>query len=128
MILGFGLDLCDQSRMEKALARERFLERVYTPGERTRILNADGPRRLEIAAGLFAAKEAVAKALGTGFSCLGPWDIQIAPDGAGRPVCTLTGTAAKQADDLCSTPGRWRMHVTITHEGGMAAAAAILEG
>jgi holo-[acyl-carrier protein] synthase len=78
-------------------------------------------RRGEIAAGIFAAKEAVAKALGTGFDGFGPGDIEILPDAKGRPVCRLMGGA------LAATGGG-RMHVSVTHEGGMAAATAIWEG
>ena len=125
MIRGVGMDLCDIERMEKAIERPRFLERVYTERERARILAANGTRRGEIAAGLFAAKEAVAKALGTGFSGFGPWDIEIAPDAAGRPLCRLSGGALQRAETLCGkAPRVW---VSITHENGMAAAMAILE-
>jgi len=79
MILGIGLDLCEIHRIEKAIARVHFLERVFTPAERGRILSASGSRRGEIAAGLFAAKEAVAKALGTGFDGFGPDAVEILP-------------------------------------------------
>ena len=115
------MDLCDIERMEKAIERPRFLERVYTERERARILAANGARRGEIAAGLFAAKEAVAKALGTGFNGFGPQDIEITPDALGRPVCTLH----KRAADLAQGG---RVHVSITHERGMAGATAVLEG
>ena len=126
MILGIGLDLCGVERIEDAIARQHFLERVYTPAEQARLKDARGVRRGEIAAGLFAAKEAVAKALGTGFSSFGPWDIEITPDDLGCPACTLSGPAAARADSL--SPSGWRVHITITHDGGMAAAVAILEG
>ena len=120
MIAGVGLDLCDIERIRKAIEKERFLDRVYTEQERIRILDANGVRKGEIAAGLFAAKEAVSKALGTGFNGFGPEDIEVVPDTLGRPVCTLYKKAAELA-------GRRRVHVSITHEGGMAAAVAILE-
>lgn len=121
VILGTGLDLCDIARMAKAIEKPHFVERVYTQRERARIDGASEHRRGEIAAGVFAAKEAVAKALGTGFDGFGPADIEITPDENGRPVCTLRGGALARAGD-------GRMHVSITHEGGMAAATAILEG
>ena len=125
MISGIGLDLCAVERAARAIERPRFLERVYTPAEAGRIRAASGARRGEIAAGLFAAKEAVAKALGTGFAGLGPWDIEITPDGAGRPLCTLSGGALERARALCGeAPRVW---VSVTHESGMAAAVAILE-
>ena len=124
MILGLGTDLCQIERIERAIQRPRFLERVYTPSERERILTASPTRRCEIAAGLFAAKEAVSKALGTGFSGFGPAEVEIVPDGAGRPRCALSGGALHRADALSP---RWRVHVSITHEAGLAAATAILE-
>ena len=126
MILGIGIDLCAIERIESAIEREYFLERVFTAAERERIRAATGRRRGEIAAGLFAAKEAAAKALGTGFDGFGPWDIGIAPDEHGRPVCTLTGPARARAVSLAGDG--FRMHVSVTHESGMAAATAILEG
>ena len=120
MIRGIGLDLCDIGRIERAIEKEHFLERVYTPGERERILAARGARRGEIAAGMFAAKEAVAKALGTGFAGFGPDAVEILPDDQGRPTCALYGRARVLAGDA-------RVHVTVTHESGFAAATAIIE-
>ena len=120
MILGIGLDLCEIHRIEKAIVRQHFLERIFTPAERTRILAATGPRRGEIAAGMFAAKEAVAKALGTGFSGFGPDAVEILPDIHGRPTCTLHKKAVEQV-------GPVHIHISITHESGMAAAMAVLE-
>ena len=126
MILGVGLDRCEIERMKRAVDRPRFVERVYTPAEAGRIRAAAESRAAEIAAGLFAAKEAVAKALGTGFAGFGPGDIEIIPDLAGRPVCTLRGGALTRAATLCE--GRaFRVWVSITHERGFAAATAIIE-
>ena len=82
-------------------------------------------RRGEIAAGLFAAKEAVSKALGTGFDGFGPGDIEVLPDDAGRPVCALRENADVRARSLSG--GAYRLHVSITHESGMAAAVAMIE-
>ena len=62
-ILGVGLDLCDIRRIRRAMENPRFAQRAFTQGERERIAQ----RGEQTAAGLFAAKEAVAKALGTGF-------------------------------------------------------------
>lgn len=120
MILGIGLDLCDIRRIEGAIEREQFLKRVYTPREQARITSAAGVRRGEIAAGMFAAKEAVAKALGTGFDGFFADAVEILPDEKGRPVCTLYKGALERAGDA-------RVWVSITHESGMAAATAILE-
>ena len=124
MILGIGMDLCRIERIEKAVSNPRFLERVFTPREQARILEATEKRRGEIAAGLFALKEAVAKALGTGFSDFGFSDIEAVPDKLGKPVCTLSGNALKHFSDM----GAKHIFVTITHESGMAAATAVIEG
>lgn len=126
MILGIGLDLCEIERAERAVERPRFLERVYTSGERARIMGASGKRRGEIAAGTFAAKEAVAKALGTGFDGFFADSVEILPDESGRPVCRLAKGAKARADALCGEGG-WQIWVSVTHENGMAAAMAILE-
>lgn len=124
MILGLGMDLCWIDRIEKALSKPRFLERAYTPREQARISAASDIRRSEIAAGLFAVKEAVAKALGTGFSDFGFSDIESVPDNLGRPVCTLYGNALRHFSEM----GGKNIFITITHESGMAAATAIIEG
>ena len=120
MIRGVGLDLCGIERISRFIEKERFLERVYTARERERIRSASDVRRGEIAAGLFAAKEAVAKALGKGFDGFGPADIEIIPDEKGRPTCVLYHRAAELANG-------GHMWVSITHENGMAAATAIWE-
>ena len=121
MIRGLGTDLCQIDRVVKAIERPRFLERVYTPAERARIEEASGLRRGEIAAGLFAAKEAVAKALGTGFDGFFADAVEILPGDKGRPTCALTGGALARAGALCGE-GPFRVWVSITHEGGFAAA------
>ena len=126
MILGVGIDLCRIERAAGAIERPRFLERVYTPAERARIEAASDVRRGEIAAGLFAAKEAVAKALGTGFTGFFADAIEITPDDAGRPVCALSGGALKRASALAAG-APFRVWVSVTHEGGFAAAQAIIE-
>ena len=125
MIAGIGIDLCQIERIRGAIERPRFLERVYTPAERERILGAGALRRSEIAAGLFAAKEAVAKALGTGFSGFFADAVEILPDALGRPTCVLHGKALERAAALCGPD--YRILVSVTHEAGMAAAVAILE-
>lgn len=126
MIRGVGLDLCEIERMGRAIEREHFVDRVFTPAEAERIRAASDIRRAEIAAGLFAAKEAVAKALATGFDGFGTADIEIIPDPAGRPICRLHKGALERAEALCGE-GRCFVWVSITHEKGMAAATAIIE-
>lgn len=126
MILGVGMDLCQIERVAKAIEKPRFLERVYTPAERARIEAAGGIRRGEIAAGLFAAKEAVAKALGTGFDGFFADAVEIAPDAKGRPCCALSGGALARASALAEGHP-FRCWISITHEHGFAAATAIIE-
>lgn len=126
MILGVGIDLCDIERMGRAVKKERFVDRVFAPAEAERVRTASELRRPELAAGLFAAKEAVAKALGTGFDGFGTADVEIVPDAAGRPRCTLRRGALERANALAE--GRpFGVWVSITHEKGFAAATAILE-
>ena len=125
MIAGIGLDLCQIERMKKAIERSHFVDRVFAAAEAERIRAASGIRRGEIAAGLFAAKEAVSKALGTGLVGIELSDIEITPDAAGCPRCTLSGKALDRARALCGK--RFTVWVSITHEAGMAAATAVLE-
>ena len=125
MIAGIGLDLCEIERMKKAIERPHFVDRVFTAAEAERIRAASDIRRSEIAAGLFAAKEAVSKALGTGLAGIGLSDIEIIPDDAGCPRCTLNGSAKARARNLCGD--RFTVWVSITHEAGIAAATVVLE-
>ncbi|NLG25216.1 MAG: holo-ACP synthase [Clostridiales bacterium] len=118
MILGVGLDLCDVGRIGRALNNPRFLQRIYTERERSQIERGGA----QTAAGLFAAKEAVAKALGTGFSGFMPWDVEVARDDLGRPCAALSRGALARMEAL----GGRSVLVSITHSGGFAAAVAIL--
>lgn len=117
MIRGVGTDVIGLARIQKALESPRFFERVYTPAEREGMLSLCHERKIERAAGLFAAKEAVAKALGVGFTHFGFSDIEILPDAAGRPVATLYGNARREG----------RVHVSIAHDSGVATAFAVWE-
>ena len=89
MILGVGLDLADIARIERAIEKPHFLERIYSEEERARIAQ----KGAQTAAGYFAAKEAVAKALGTGLRGFGMWDICIHNDDLGKPVAILKNGA-----------------------------------
>lgn len=105
MILGLGTDLIDIRRIERTLERfgDRFVERVFTPTERAR-----AERRLDRAAAYakrYAAKEACAKALGTGFRRGVYWrDIGVDNRPSGQPVLHLTGGAAARLAAL-TPPG-----------------------
>lgn len=120
MIRGIGTDLAAVSRFDEMLKNPRFVDRIYTLREQDRMKHLCPERLREHAAGLFAAKEAVAKALGTGFAGFGFSDIEILPDQAGCPHVTLHGGALEKAKG-------GRVHVSVSHDGGMALAFAVLE-
>lgn len=122
MIRGIGLDMIEIERIGRAVAQGRFRERVFSPAERDRLDRRGW--RAETSAGRFAAKEAAAKALGTGIGKVRWVDIEVLDDGAGRPRITLHGEAARAAETL----GVTRMWVSITHDRGRAAACVIAEG
>jgi len=123
-VLGLGIDLCEIERIEEALARHgaRFLERVCVPGEVRRPI---GSRRIaEHVAGLFAAKEAAMKALGTGMRGVAFREIAVAREAGGPPRLVLAGRARARADLL----GVAAAHVSITHGRRDAAAVVLLLG
>lgn len=119
MIKGVGLDLCEISRMEGKLTDERFLNRFFTSDE-VSYIHSKGKCAAQTLAGLFAAKEALAKALGTGIA-FDLKDVSVRHDEAGRPGYTLSGRVEQLA-------GGDRFHLSVSHDGGMAAAVCIREG
>lgn len=123
-VLGLGIDLCEIDRIEEALARHgrRFLERVCVPGEVRRPL--ESRRIAEHVAGLFAAKEAAMKALGTGMRGVAFREIAVARAPGGAPRLVLTGRARARADAL----GVAAAHVSITHGRRDAASVVLLLG
>ena len=126
-VVGIGLDIVAVDRLAAAIARrrDRFLARVFAEPELAEFTGRglSGPGEAQYLAGRFAAKEAAAKALGTGIGPLGWRNIQIAGDRS-VPVCRLTGPAAAVA----LRAGVQRVLVTITHEAGVAAACAVALG
>jgi holo-[acyl-carrier protein] synthase len=127
MILGIGSDIVDVRRIERAVTRhgERFLLRIFTEVERATAERR--ARRMETYAKRFAAKEACAKALGTGFRA-GVFfrDMGVVNLPSGRPTMALTGGA--QARLRAITPKRHeaRIDITITDEGPMALALVVI--
>lgn len=127
MILGLGNDIIDIRRIEKTLARfgDRFLERVFTPVER-----AKSDRRANRAASYakrFAAKEACAKALGTGLRNGVHWrDMGVVNLVSGRPTLRLTGGAARQLARLVPPGYSARIDLTITDDFPQAQAVVII--
>jgi holo-[acyl-carrier protein] synthase len=127
MILGIGSDLCDIRRIEKVLDRhgERFLNRVFTPVERAKAERRAG--RIETYAKRFAAKEACAKALGTGFR-KGVFfrDLGVVNLPSGRPTMALTGGALARLQAITPQGFEARIDVSITDEYPMAQAFVVI--
>ncbi|MBG80960.1 MAG: holo-[acyl-carrier-protein] synthase [Phycisphaerae bacterium] len=124
--LAHGIDIVPIARIEQMLANhgDRFIERVFTAGER-----ADAERvnrgRSERYAVRFAAKEAVLKALGTGLSGGITWqDVDVHRSGNGAPMLKMHGVAAEKADELGLQV--WRL--SMSHAGGMAMASVVAMG
>jgi holo-[acyl-carrier protein] synthase len=127
MILGVGSDLIDVRRIERTIERhgERFLARIFTAAERVK---ADGrARRAETYAKRFAAKEACAKALGTGLRAGVFWrDMGVVNLPSGRPTMTLTGGALARLNAMTPAGFKARIDVTVTDEGPMAQAVVVI--
>jgi len=129
MILGLGSDICDIRRIEQAMARfgDRFLHRVFTETERQKADRRNGSNRSGTYAKRFAAKEACAKALGTGFA-RGVYmsDLGVVNRPGGQPTLLLTGGAAERLAAL-TTPGHIvRLDLTMTDEYPYAYAQVII--
>ena len=127
MIIGIGSDIADARRIAKVIERhgDRFLDRVFTPVERGL---ADRRRnRVETYAKRFAAKEACAKALGTGLRA-GVWwrDMGVVNLPSGRPTMALTGGAKRRLQAITPSGLEPRIDLTITDEGPMAHAFVII--
>jgi holo-[acyl-carrier protein] synthase len=127
MILGIGSDITDVRRIAKVIERhgDRFLDRIFTATERAR---ADRRRnRIETYAKRFAAKEACAKALGTGLRA-GVWwrDMGVVNLPSGRPTLELTGGAKRRLQAITPAGCEARIDLTITDEGPMAHAFVII--
>ena len=122
MIVGIGTDLCKIARIEHSLQSPAFLRRVYAPAEQALLDGRTGKARLETAAANFAAKEALLKAAGTGLGGFAMAELAVLREPGGKPYFALSGAA-----------GHWqreqglRLHVSLTHEDGLAAAFVVLE-
>ena len=127
MIIGLGNDLCDIRRIEKTLARfgERFLNKVFTAEERRKAFSRAHPAAT--LAKRFAAKEALSKALGTGFrSGVHMKDIGVVNAPGGRPTLALARGAAKRLESLTPPGHTARIDLTLTDEYPMAQAIVII--
>lgn len=123
-ILGLGIDIAQISRFEAAYARrgDRMLDRLFTAGERA---YCDRKKdRMTSYVGRFAVKEAVMKVLGTGWTRGVRWrDIEVVRKPGSAPECVLHGVSA----EIARKKGIAKIHVTITHDAGIAAAVAVAE-
>ncbi len=128
MIVGVGSDLCDIRRIEETLERfgERFLARCFTDVERARSDRRAG--RAASYAKRFAAKEACAKALGTGLRHGVFWrDMGVVNLPSGQPTMRLTGGAAARLAAITPPGAEAFIHLTITDEGPLAQAFVAIE-
>ena len=128
MIVGIGTDLCDIKRVEKSLERfgERFIHRCFTEVERRRAECRAG--RAATYAKRFAAKEACAKALGTGIRDGVAWrDMGVVNLRSGKPTMVLTGGAALALARLVPADHDAVIHLAITDEHPMAQAFVVIE-
>jgi holo-[acyl-carrier protein] synthase len=128
MILGIGSDLCDIRRIERSLERfgARFTHRIFTAGERAR-----SERRAAAAASYarrFAAKEACAKALGTGLRAGVFWrDMEVVNLASGRPTLSLTGGALARLQAMLPPGHEAIVHVSLTDDPPLAQAFVVIE-
>jgi len=115
-VIGVGIDVVDIARFGESLARTPGLaERLFTPSELERPLASLAAR--------FAAKEAVAKALGAPGDM--HWqDAEVVSQESGRPVLEMRGTVLARANDL----GVFSVHLSLSHDAGIASAMVVLEG
>ena len=119
VIRGIGFDLCEISRMEKQTENEHFLNRLFTEKEIDYILSKK-KNKAQTMAGIFAAKEALSKALGTGIA-FELKDVEVQHSETGQPFYVLTGEPAKLS-------GNDRFLLSISHDGGIVGAVCIREG
>ena len=114
-VIGVGIDVVDIDRFELSLERTPSLrDRLFTPAEATRPIASLAAR--------FAAKEALAKALGAphGMS----WhDAEVVSEDSGRPLLSIRGTVQARADEL----GVRHVHLSLSHDAGIASAVVVLE-
>ncbi|WKB36286.1 holo-ACP synthase [Terrilactibacillus sp. S3-3] len=117
MIIGIGIDMIELRRMAKNIDHDAFIHRVLTPEERELFKPLRNKRKAEFLAGRFSAKEAYAKARGTGLGkSLSLQDISIINDKLGKPVLKDRKAGADQ-----------KIHLSITHTDEYASAFVVIE-
>jgi holo-[acyl-carrier protein] synthase len=125
MVLGLGTDLIETKRVQESMERfgERFLERIFTMGEIAYCMRKKNAA--ESFAARFAAKEAGAKALGTGISRGVSWkEFEVKRETSGKPTLHLSGRAA----ELAAMMGIQRVQLSLTYSRELAMAVVLVEG
>ena len=123
-VVGVGVDAIEIQRVRNALTRTpTLLTRLFTEREQASCVTRCGDLRYGGLAARFAAKEAVAKALGTGIRGFGFRDIEVLADEDGRPTIELRAGALAAARDV----GVTRVHISLSHSTGVAVANAVAE-
>ena len=122
MILGVGIDIVEIKEIDESIQSEAFTRKVFTSPEKQSVERYRN--RAEHLAGKFAVKEAFMKAIGAGIR-QEIWftQIEVLNDESGKPQVQVKGEAEKRLEEL----GAERIHVSISHSGGMAVAVVILE-
>lgn len=122
MIHGVGIDIVEMHRIKDILDKcPSFAEKIFS-NEELKIYNVK-KQKLEFACGRFAAKEAVSKSMGTGFSGFSIRDISILNDEKGKPYVKLADKAAAAAGEF----GSYKIHISISHGRDNTVAYAIME-
>ena len=123
MIVGIGIDIIEIERIKAAVEKQRFVQRVFSDGEQA-YCESRGVQSFASYAARFAGKEAVLKALGTGFVG-GKWrEIEILPDSLGRPTVKLSG----YYEQMARQKGVSAIHISLTHAREYAAAQVVIWG
>jgi holo-[acyl-carrier protein] synthase len=116
MIKGIGIDIIELKRIQKSMENERFVNRILTEKEKESYIQLDNQaRKVEFLAGRFAAKEAFAKAMGTGIGKLSFQDISVLNDRLGAPYIDITVTE------------KMNIFVSISHSREYAVAQVVIE-
>ncbi|GGG25614.1 holo-[acyl-carrier-protein] synthase [Caldovatus sediminis] len=129
MIIGLGSDVIDIRRMERTIAKygDRFIERIFTPVERAKAEQRTERIRVATYAKRFAAKEAAAKALGTGFRAGVFWrDLGVVNLPSGQPTLCLTGGAAERLRAITPPGHAAQVTLTMTDEYPYAQAMVVI--
>lgn len=121
MIIGIGNDIIEIERIEKAISKEGFKNKVYTERELENIIKRGN--RVETYAGIFSVKEAISKAIGTGVRDFSLLDLEILNDDLGKPYVIVSEKVDKI---LKSKKNDYRIEISISHSKKYATAMAIL--